>query len=252
MDSKTLKEKFKNLAPLPSDSTDFWTLKRQAIRNHVANDDLAHFLEWSTIQATMYVGFGPYYEIELAYVKAHFPYGEWLDLAWADPYGFSDPKSLVDPNLIHQAYHIARWEKATGLNILDMDSVYEYGGGYGAFPLVLHRLGIEPSCYYGYDLPEVAFLRSHYLDKVAGIITTESEYPFTQPFDLFVAIRSLNETPEQEQIDFLSGLNAKYMLVNCTENCRTVDLLINDHRWDWVIEETDHIPGGIYMFGVPR
>lgn len=58
-----------------------------------------------------------------------------------------------EPNLLHQRYHLFRWEQATGRKVPDLHRIVEFGGGYGAMAVVCSRLGFRGD-YHIVDLPE--------------------------------------------------------------------------------------------------
>ena len=101
-------------------------------------------------------------------------------------------------NLIHQAYHILRWQEATGQSIADMRSIYEFGGGYGAMALVCNRLGFRGQ-YYIYDLPEFALLQQWYLGECGVDNVTWVNKGSENHVDLFIACYSLSETDFAER-----------------------------------------------------
>lgn len=96
-------------------------------------------------------------------------------------------------NQLHQMYHIRRWQEVTGKRIADMQTIYEFGGGYGAMALVANRLGFRGK-YYIYDLPEFALLQQWYLEQ-HGVTNVEwVGHSAENTVDLFIACYSLSET----------------------------------------------------------
>lgn len=96
-------------------------------------------------------------------------------------------------NLVHQTYHIHQWEQATGRRINTLDTIVEFGGGYGAMCLLCHRLGFEGK-YIIYDLPEFSLLQEYYLSQfglLANVTWNPKKKP--KPVDLFMALYSLSE-----------------------------------------------------------
>lgn len=114
-------------------------------------------------------------------------------------------------NRIHQAYHILRWQEATGLNIADMQSVYEFGGGYGAMALVCNRLGFRGR-YYIYDLPEFELLQRWYLEGcgINNVVWTDKDA--FGDVDLLIACYSLSETDFDERDRILKAWQANSYL----------------------------------------
>jgi hypothetical protein len=94
-------------------------------------------------------------------------------------------------NLIHQAYHLYQWQQVTGKQIKDLNTIVEFGGGYGAMCLLCHRLGFKGR-YVIYDLPEFSLLQEWYLSQHK--LSAEWN-PKRKPkdVDLFMALYSLSE-----------------------------------------------------------
>lgn len=168
-------------------------------------------------------------------------------------FGHGIGQSSLDLNLIHQAYHILRWQEATGLNIADMQSIYEFGGGYGAMALVCNRLGFKGK-YYIYDLPEFALLQQWYLEEcgvenVTWMKDHKSRYGFNLPVDLFIACYSLSETDFAERDDFLTRSPAKsylFLYSNKFEQYDNIEYFQRDHSFppvkNWMHSHIEHLP----------
>jgi hypothetical protein len=114
-------------------------------------------------------------------------------------------------NLFHQAYHILRWQEATGQSIADMSSIYEFGGGYGAMALVCNRLGFKGQ-YYIYDLPEFALLQQWYLEECGVDNVTWVNKDSYRGVDLMIACYSLSETSFDERDRILEAWEANSYL----------------------------------------
>jgi hypothetical protein len=73
--------------------------------------------------------------------------------------------------MIFHAYHLCRFEEATGRSLASMPVIVEFGGGYGRLCQLVHDLGFRGT-YVIFDLPEVAVLQRFYLRHV-GIPVSE-------------------------------------------------------------------------------
>jgi hypothetical protein len=102
-------------------------------------------------------------------------------------------------NLIHQAYHLTQWEQATGKRIEHLNTIVEFGAGYGAMALLCRRLGFEGQ-YIIYDLPEFSLLQEYYLSQF-GMIDKMEWNPAEKPkdADLFMALYSISEVPFEDR-----------------------------------------------------
>ena len=228
------------MAKLPEPPNDskppFWDFWRHDLWARAQEDGPENFVKWPCVYHTMLVEhwFPDVMRTEIDYVwqrttpEILFGESDLLTLkegmlGWSvdDLDGYAkevfegiDKAFLILPNLrnlVHQAYHLLRWQEATGQRIADLQSIYEFGGGYGAMCLTAHRLGFTGT-YYIYDLPEFALLQQWYLERhgaYANHITGNFEY---QP-DLFIACYSLSETDYAERTRILGKIRANSYLL---------------------------------------
>lgn len=181
------------MAALPEPVTDeappHWSYWRRDLWRHALSDDPASFWHWPAVRHTMLV--------------EHFPLGEQLAYLQTDWARWEAPLSHLGidahyRNLVNQAYHVKRWEDATGLRLEALGSIYEFGGGYGALAHLARRLGFRGR-YVIYDLPEFVLLQRYFLATV-GVEVEHAAGP--DAADLFVALYSLSETPAAFRRDF--------------------------------------------------
>lgn len=188
--------------PVTEEKPPYWSYWRHDLYKRVLADDPKQFWRWPCVFHTMLVNHwaGP--------VEREF---EALDIdryksaVYVPHFGPDDElrtKYAVTPysmNLIHQAYHIQQWEEATGQRINQLETIVEFGGGYGAMALLCHRLGFDGR-YIIYDLPEFALLQEYYLSHF-GILDKVTWNPKRKPkdVDLFMALYSMSEMPLPER-----------------------------------------------------
>lgn len=183
---------------------DSWTRNQVALRQHLDRDDIRHFLRWSTIQATMYVGNAPYIKRELDALR---PFAYWQPAVFWDRQG----PSLIgesDTNLIHQAYHLKQWRDKRPLDMSQLKTIVEFGAGYGAMALICRRLGFTGS-YHIIDLPEMERLQRHYLWETLGNLDGFYWELPGQQADLFIGCFSLCEVSIKEREKLLSQVAAR-------------------------------------------
>ena len=77
------------------------------------------------------------------------------------PKDFS-PDFGTSPILIHNAYHLLRYERATNKSLLNCDVIFEIGGGYGSFCSLLGNAGFS-GLHVIYDLPHLSSVQRLYL-----------------------------------------------------------------------------------------
>jgi hypothetical protein len=136
-------------------------------------------------------------------VREHYTDAE-IDAYTAEPpvVAGGSTQLIVQMTTIHHLYCLALWETTTGTDLRDLAAVVEWGGGFGSFArLALRR---NPDLVYRIvDLPVMSALQQRYLDS-AGL--ADANVSFMGPTasnglkaDLFVAMWSLDESPERAQ-----------------------------------------------------
>jgi hypothetical protein len=197
------------MASLPEPKTTlkppFWEHWRLDLWQRAQAEDPTRFWEWPCIYHTMMVNHWPFqidYEFSQlterfhdAIVKPHF--------GPDDPFGKVIVRHPFSMNLIHQAYHLTQWERATGQRIEQLETIVEFGGGYGAMALLCKRMGFEGK-YIIYDLPEFSLLQEYYLSQF-GMLNGVEWNPKRKPkdVDLFMALYSLSEVEPSERSGFI-------------------------------------------------
>jgi hypothetical protein len=200
------------------DAIDLWEGLRGEFREHLRRGDPADFLRWAPVRRTM-VKRGHWSVIpELAHLRARPDWRRrWRSAIRETTLGRPRPFPRCpwsSANLIHQAYHVCRFEEATGRSLASMRTIVEFGGGYGRLCHLVHDLGFTGT-YVIFDLPEVAVLQRFYLRHLGLAVSdgrratwSPGAVTVTDVGDLraflgerppaeaaFVAIGSLSETP---------------------------------------------------------
>lgn len=148
-------------------------------------------------------------------------------------------------NLIHQAYHILQWEQATDRRIDELDTVIEFGGGYGAMALLCRRLGFKGK-YVIYDLPEFSLLQEYYLSQLGidGIEWNPKRKP--KGVDLFMALYSLSEVPPDDRDKLVVRANSYLFLYSgqweAWNNVEWFKQFAASTSLNWQHTEIDHLP----------
>lgn len=191
------------MAALPEPPNDsrppYWAFWRHDLWAQAQAEPADNFWHWPSIRHTMTV--------------QHFPVTEQLATLQRDEARWLPVIQDTHPhharNLIHQAYHLALWEDATGQRVEDLESVYEFGGGYGAMADLVHRLGFRGR-YSISDLPEFALLQRYFLGQ-RGVSVEHRDAPGDA--DLFMAVYSLSETPLAFRDEFMGSTTARSYLL---------------------------------------
>lgn len=225
--------------------TDFWSLKRAALRENLAREPLDSFLTWPTIDGTMFVG-------ETEYVRR-----EWQALWAADPARYP---AAIGPELggrpgtnqAHQAYHLYQWERGTGRRVEELESIVEIGGGYGALARVCRALGFA-GVYTIYDFPELNVLQRRYLEWAGvGGVECRDDFAGGVEADLLVGLYSLSEMPAAELARYLAGVQARHWLVAVNDapwEGEDVGRVLAAHFAGGLRVEAPYLPGHYYLIG---
>lgn len=227
---------------------DSWQRNRAAIREHLDQNDISHFLDWSTIQATMYVGDAPYISHELAQIPIK-------DLHIAEnPHIGTRNASPLCTNLIHQLYHLRQWINRRKLDISRLDDIVEFGAGYGAMALICHRFGFIGR-YHIIDFPELARLQRYYLWQTLGNL--DGFYWDLPPLcDLFIGCFSLCEASIEDREKLLSHVAVRdYLFASSYEfdgidNQTWFTQLGGTVGYDWVQWPHPFMENAFYQVGL--
>lgn len=243
MNAAEVREAFFDLPELPL-SEDFWTVRRAGLRVNAAREPIEKFLSWPSIVGTMFVAQPEYIQPEWEALMAA-DRERWAAVT-AVEYG-----GAPHTNLIHQAYHLHLWERATGLGIAQIESIIEVGGGYGALALVCRRAGFNGR-YTIYDLPEISLLQQFYLAQMGVAADFGSALEAPQTADLLVAIYSLSETNAATVAHYLDHLSTPHYLVGLKDadwQGERLDKLIDKRFEQGNRYVVPHDPGSYFWIG---
>ncbi|OGE21356.1 hypothetical protein A2778_04280 [Candidatus Daviesbacteria bacterium RIFCSPHIGHO2_01_FULL_40_24] len=139
------------------------------LKKQILSENPKNFLQWNVIRKTMFIGNALFTIKEFLYLRIN-NWNKWKKTILESNYVPTEPYILYpgsSGNLIHQAYHIARFEKISGQRIEDFDSIFEFGGGYGSMCQLIHNLGFKGN-YIIFDLPVFSTLQAFFL-KMNGL-----------------------------------------------------------------------------------
>ena len=147
--SSELKERFKAISPIEllastPDSEREWQRNMNRLRELVLSEDTREFLRWDVIGDTMFATDAGYLKNELNYLQKLPNWKSvWMDVIKEVSIGHPVPCFYYPSssgNLIHHAYHGARFQEASKINFDSLGLVFEFGGGYGSLCRVIHKL----------------------------------------------------------------------------------------------------------------
>jgi len=216
MNEQDLKDAFAALEPMSDEAPPRYTWERHRweMRRHVRRDPIAGFLNWPTVTATMFAGETPFIRSELEALRAQPDWAIPWRPAIADSGIGNAPRMSGDTstnaNMIHQAFHLMMWNKATLKELRDLETITEFGGGYGAMCLIASRLGFRGT-YRMVDFPEMRLLQTYYLSQHELGCTVEFREVIGPPrSDLLVACYSLSEVPLEDRKPLLGDGRADH------------------------------------------
>lgn len=268
-----LRQAIQELDTLPESAPRFtWLARRIELRKKILKDNPEKFLKWPLISETMFVGNAPYIQEELDYILSGLLFLDKYYVNWdeviAEP-EFGNPELLSDNrlrygrtsgNFIHQVYHIKTWQNRTNKYVKDLDSIIEFGGGYGTMALICRRLGFKGK-YTIIDFPEFNLLQEFYLTNVGiddidfEITPTEYYNPIDAKCDLFIGLWSISEVAINWRWELNSIKANSYLFAYAPKwdkmdnQCWFDDFQANrpDYQWhNWKIE---HLPNSWYLIG---
>ena len=183
------------------------------------------------------------------------------------------PKS--SGNLIHHAYSLYLFFLNTSIDINKVNSVFEFGGGYGSFCRLLFASGFRGH-YLIYDLPAFSILQKFYLTNIRNpLIIQDTIPPSLEPCtvsllnnfdatnsnliscDIFVALWSLSECPVELRDNVFRHISPpQFFLIAYQRTFSGIDnedyffkLRLAYSQYDWIRIPIGHLPDSYYLFG---
>jgi hypothetical protein len=267
------------------DVIDLWDRLLKELREQLRSGDPAEFLHWPAVEQTMVIRRHRRVASALDHLRARPDWRRrWRSAVRETTLGRPRPLPRCpwsSANMIFHAYHLCRFEEATGRSLASMPLIVEFGGGYGRLCQLAHDLGFRGT-YVIFDLPEVAVLQRFYLRHV-GIEVSESReatWPASGAVTVvdaaeltallrrrprgeaaFVAVGSLSEAPLALRERLLAEVEAfDAFLIFYSAQHDALDNRAYFARWraalpehDWHDVETPHFgKSSSYLFGYRR
>ncbi len=231
-------------------SIELWDM----LSNDIEVDFLQHFslsfLKHPVIRRTMFMDFaGPLQKQELEYLEQKIPPQKLKELLKESKIGhptITKWKYFTSHNSIHHLFHLERFKEETGKNIESVETLIEWGGGYGNIARIIKK--INPNVTYVIiDLPIFSFIQATYLSSILGkeevnLIDSEEgsilknkiniiplnrvimEKLSIPQADLFLSTWALSESSavSQEFVESKDYFGAKYLLIAHQEKSENV------------------------------
>ncbi|MDY0386292.1 MAG: putative sugar O-methyltransferase [Methanolobus sp.] len=243
------------------------------------NNDVK-FLRNETIKKTMFLSVGGRWQnTQIKYLKTIIDEKRLRELLHEDCVGHPTITSFKynsSHNLIHHLYHLVKFQSETDINLNAIDTVVEFGGGYGSMCRLMKRFN-RNSTYIIIDLPIFSFIQLYYLKEIYGegevniILSDKDEIipnkinliPIDERLvdkiktvkpDLFIATWSLSEANKYGQdyiyandfFDSKSILIAHQKISKQFEHAESIKF--SDKYRVVYNEETKYIPDNYYLF----
>ncbi len=234
-------------------SWDYW--RRDLYLRVTAGNPPEEFMTWACIFHTMLVN---HWNMHAQFAELYLGLNRWekaIKIKWNDLHVDKHSYTNYSMNLIHQCYHLKQWEDVTGKKVGELDTILDFGAGYGAMALIINRLGFKGE-YIIYDLPEFSLLQQWYLGKqgtenVRWFTDANELKGYCNNYDLMIAIWSLSETPFRLRREFLRKMDMKSFLFMYwlkfmdLDNAGWFDNFIQRHlEYKWNVVDDKYIPGG--------
>ena len=265
---------------LPSETA--WLGNMNRLRELVLSGNPREFLRWDVISQTMFVSSADYISAELKYLKNRPDWSRrWQGAIKESSAGHPLPCIFFprsSGNLIHHAYHLARFEEKTQVKVQNVDFVFEFGGGYGSMCRLFYNLGFRGR-YIIFDLPSYSALQVYFLKTLGLPVQPAAELeksatgivcvadiqelqtlladPTPAKEKMFLATWSISETPlgiREAVLPLVSGF--RLFLVAYQDKFAEVDNEAFFDAWRktiakvaWQRHRIEHLPGNTYLFG---
>lgn len=256
-----------------------WSQNYSDVENEFMNNNVK-FLQHETIKKTMFLSAGGKWQsTQIKYLKSIVDEKRLTELLHEDCVGhptITSFKYKSSHNLIHHLYHLVKFQSETGINLDAIDTIVEFGGGYGSMCRLMKRINLN-STYIIIDLPIFSFIQLYYLKKIYGerevnIILSDKDkiipnkinlIPIDECLvnkiktikpDLFIATWSLSEANKYTQDYIYSNefFNSKSILIAHQKISKQFEhaesIQFSDKHRIVYNEETEYIPDNYYLF----
>jgi len=230
--------------------TNKWFSYRQKFLDDLKNNDLTNFTKWEG-------SVGAFVIAENAGSEEHFKeldLNKWEHALKETTTGNIDRASFYPDssvNMIRYAGHLATFEKRYNKKIEDMETIVEFGGGYGGMCRLVKRLGFKGE-YIIYDLPELLLLQKYYLTKeglMDNTIITDDFSIFNKPHDLLIGTWSVSECPLAMRDEIIKNFKCYIMAFQKNFYGINNERYFNSLKLD-IFKENHTPPGSCYCMGV--
>lgn len=229
---------------------DYWWFTASKIKELVEQDDPYNFTNWEFIKTTMFFSPGPH---EYLYLKQSKYWKQIEPLLNEDPVG-NPPRYELAPqssgNLVHHFFSLMQLYEHFEIDLNKVSSIMEFGGGYGSFCRVMHKMGYKNK-YRIFDLPVLSCLQKYYLGHISPSFSIHyngqsvehepakpgmrisllndlaylTQHPeLIEETDFFIALWSISESPVVLRNFFFNRLKrCRYFLIGYQQQFEDMD-----------------------------
>lgn len=168
-----------------------WAFRQKDIREKIGGGNLDTLFTWPVTTEALYSMDWTIAEPELAVIQKSPLWPQYAlgirSFKTGNP--VRTQHTDIDPHLVLQAYHIEQLLRYGSLNI---ESIYEFGGGFGGMALLMRRMGFTGR-YVIQDLPEMGEIQQFFLTN-EGVRDVEfTTLPISDQFSLFISNCAIEE-----------------------------------------------------------
>ncbi len=251
-----------------------WKQYSKDIRTNMDTADITNFTNWRVIRYTMFSLLSKGWIIDhLSKVSGW--ESKWKEAVIESPVGNPKPCEEYPQssyNLLFQAWTLSHFLAVTECDLEGIDTIFEFGGGYGCMCRLIHRLGFSGK-YTSFDLPPLLELQEYYLSRtVEGRISYLSDAEeFTEQLvgeqgkSIFMACWSISEAPVSLRDEILNAVcnNTDYIFISFQTQHGGFDNMAifkefvdRATNYEWVFRRVPNVvtstSDSYYLFGRPR
>lgn len=163
-------------------------------------------------------------------------------------------------NIIHHLYSLNEFLRYTNIELCDINSIFEFGAGYGNLCKLIKRFGFSGK-YYSYDLPFFIELQKYYLSNL-NLYDNFIEYDCEKiKVDLFIGLWSITESSIEVRNKIFDNVDFDYCLIAYAPN-EVYDSIINSEYIrqfknsnddiQWFDYEINHLKPSRYLIGIKK
>lgn len=175
-----------------------WIDRQKKLRENILTKDPRDFFTWEEVKYSMLAP--EYCAADFEFLKKSPMWPEWrkalsetefseINVSWDEPY-------VSRSTVIGNAYKLSQLLLAKKIDLRNIKTIFEFGGGYGSIARLCFKLGFKGT-YIVFDLPEFSALQRYFL-RASRLPATVQSVPVRNPSQpTVVALSDINKLREQ-------------------------------------------------------